>query len=360
MRKFNTIKKSRKKSKDIDEKIEYLEKECQKTGLNEIANSTSGLYSVIGSQPNPEHEAFRNASVNGLPLGFSGASFQIDAPLINGAAYSPPHPITGERIAAATWKGISTGFRSPLIPGQQKNPQSRIMGDVLWYWNPNSGSNGNWRYLEQVSGQYCVWIDNAFGSMSAVPFFSANSNLPDSLKNDLLGAGILGFNDPEKFGPPTNPVLFQKNLDDPSNLPVYVDAMSPEAYNTILDKARIDKVDKIARTGRYPNASDQKFLQDYLNSISDPARQQSERMRIFKLNGVWFPLASAGSAGEPVSDTNIPGPLAGAQDGDQIALFGGGNNKNTPPPPPTRRTRKGSTDATKASTGMYPLSLIHI
>ena len=306
MRKFNTIKKSRKKSKDIDEKIEYLEKECQKTGLNEIANATSGLYSVIGSEPNPEHEAFRNASVNGLPLGYSGATFQIDAPLISGAAYSPPHPITGERIAAATWKGISTGFRSPLLPGQQKNAQSRIMGDVLWYWNPNSGFNGNWRYLEKVGGQYCVWIDNAFGSMSAVPFFSVNSNLPDSIKNDLLGAGVLGFTDPEKFGPPTNPVLFQNDLDDPSHIPINIGEMSPQAYDTILDKANRDKIDKIARTGRYPNASDQKFLQDYLNNISDPARQQRERDRIYKLNGVWFPLASD-STSSPQDETQIAG-----------------------------------------------------
>jgi len=331
MRKFNTIKKSRKKSKDIDEKIEYLNNECQKTGLNEITMSTSGIYSVMGSEPNPEHEAFRNASVNGLPLGFSGGTFQIDAPLIDGAAYSPPHPITGQRIAAATWKGISIGFTSPLLPGQQKNAQSRIMGDVLWYWNPNSGSNGNWRYLEKVGGQYCVWIDNAFGSMSAVPFFSVNSNLPDSLKNDLLGAGVMGFTDPEKFGPPTNPVLFQNDLDDPSHIPINIDAMSPQAYDTILDKALSDKVNRIARTGRYPNASEQKFLQDYLNNISDPARQQSERMRIFKLNGVWFPLASAGSAGEPVSDTDM-NPGLGAQDGDLIAMFGG------KPTPPTKKS----------------------
>ena len=127
-KKFNIIKKSRKKSKGIDEKIEYLEKECQKTGLNEIANSTSGVYSVYGTEPNPDHEDFKNASVNGLPLGFAGANHQIDAPLINGAAYSPPHPITGERYAAGTWKGILTGFRSPLIPGYRKNEQSRVHG----------------------------------------------------------------------------------------------------------------------------------------------------------------------------------------------------------------------------------------
>ena len=52
MRKFNSIKKSRKKSKDIDEKIEYLNKECQKTGLNEITMSTSGIYQGTTSNPN--------------------------------------------------------------------------------------------------------------------------------------------------------------------------------------------------------------------------------------------------------------------------------------------------------------------
>ena len=234
-KKFNIIKKSRKKSKGIDEKIEYLEKECQKTGLNEIANSTSGVYSVYGTEPNPDHEDFRNASVNGLPLGFSGANHQIDAPLIGGAAYSPPHPTTGHRYAAATWKGISTGFRSPLIPGYKRSEQHREHGAVLWYWNPNSGG-GNWRYLEKVSGQWCVWIDNAFGSMSAVPYFSAASNLTATIKNDLTAAGVLGFTDPEKFGPPTNPILFQNDLGDPSHIPINIDGMSPEAYN-YLDTA---------------------------------------------------------------------------------------------------------------------------
>ena len=235
-KKFNIIKKSRKKSKGIDEKIEYLEKECQKTGLNEIANSTTGLYSVLGSEPNPDHEDFKNASVNGLPLGFAGANHQIDAPLINGAVYSPPHPITGERYAAGTWKGILTGFRPPLIPGFKKNEQSRPHGDVLWFWDPNVGTNGNWRYVEKVSNQWCVWIDNAFGSMSAVPYFSANSYLPDDIKNALTAAGILGFTDPEKFGPPTNPILFQNDLGDPSHIPINIDGLSPEAYN-YLDTA---------------------------------------------------------------------------------------------------------------------------
>ena len=115
--KFNTIKKSRKKSKDIDEKIEYLNKECQKTGLQEVM-TTTGMYSVSGQEPNPSHVAFTGLSVNGLQLGFAGGDYTVNAPLINGAIYSPPHPITGEREAAGTWKGILIGFKAPVFPGQ--------------------------------------------------------------------------------------------------------------------------------------------------------------------------------------------------------------------------------------------------
>ena len=48
--KFNVIKKSRKKSKGIDEKIEYLNKECQKTGLQEVMTTTN-MYTVVQTVP---------------------------------------------------------------------------------------------------------------------------------------------------------------------------------------------------------------------------------------------------------------------------------------------------------------------
>ena len=47
---FNSIKKSRRASSDIDEKIEYLNKELEKTGLRE-AMTTSGMY--FATQENP-------------------------------------------------------------------------------------------------------------------------------------------------------------------------------------------------------------------------------------------------------------------------------------------------------------------
>ena len=235
MEKFNIIKKSRKKSKDIDEKIEYLNKECQKTGLQEVMNTT-GMYSVTKQEPNPSHVAFTGLSVNGQPLGFAGGDHTINAPLINGAIYSPPHPVTGEREAAGTWKGILIGFKAPVFPGQPIGSGSdRIPGSIMWVWEPNIPPNGRWVSLESNNGQWCVWVDNAFGSMSMVPYGSVSSNLSNDLKNNLNNININNYTNPDEFGPPTNPVLFQNDLGDPGFVPV--DAMSPQSYEYIKNKA---------------------------------------------------------------------------------------------------------------------------
>ena len=339
---FNIIKKSRKKSKGIDEKIEYLDKECQKTGLNEIMG-TADMYSVQGSEPNPSHNAFKSLSHDGQPLGFSGADFNIFTEPIGGLKYSPPHPVTGERQRASSWFGIASGF-GPVAAGSDRQ--------IMWIFDQSlAGGFGRYFSLELTKGDnpfWGTWISTAFGTEMLVPYNGSNSPLSDNIKNDLNNLNINNFRNPDDFGPPTNPVLFKNDLGDPTFLPINIPDLSGEAFDYLKNKAYADK---IARTGKYPNASDQKFLQDYLNNISDPVRQQSERMRIFKLNGVWFPLASAG---EPVSDTNIPSPFAGAQDGDEFAFlpFGGGNNKT--PEKPTKRTNKGTFDAQRASSGMYP------
>ena len=47
---FNRIKKYSKASNDIDEKLEYLNKELKKTGLDEaIANTTGGIYVIYNT-----------------------------------------------------------------------------------------------------------------------------------------------------------------------------------------------------------------------------------------------------------------------------------------------------------------------
>jgi len=238
---FDSIKKSRKKSKDIDEKIEYLNKECQKTGLNEIM-TTTGMYSFTAQEPNPSHNAFKGFSINGLPLGFAGGEHTINAPLIDGAIYSPPHPITGERTAAGTWKGILIGFKPPVFPGQPIGSGSdRIPGSILWVWNPDLPPQGRWISLESNNGQWYVWVDNAFGSMSMVPYDSVSSNLSNDLRNKLNNININNFTNPEEFGPPTNPVLFQNDLGDPTHLPIDLNNLSPEGFNNLKNKAKDDE-----------------------------------------------------------------------------------------------------------------------
>ena len=72
MSKFNIIKKSRKKSEDIDEKIEYLDKELDKNGLPE-GMVTSKIYQGSSKVPNQDVSDFVSASQGGYPLGLSAA-----------------------------------------------------------------------------------------------------------------------------------------------------------------------------------------------------------------------------------------------------------------------------------------------
>ena len=71
MGRFDSIKKSRKKSKDIDEKIEYLNKELCKTGLDEMMTTTK-VYQGVDKVPNTNFSDFEGLSLNGLGLGLSG------------------------------------------------------------------------------------------------------------------------------------------------------------------------------------------------------------------------------------------------------------------------------------------------
>ena len=235
---FSRIKKYSKASNNFDEKLEYLNKELKKTGLCEVANSTGGMYSVTKQEPNPSHVAFTGLSINGQPLGFAGGNYTINAPLINGAIYSPPHPVTGERRAAGTWKGILIGFKAPVFPGQPIGSGSdRVPHGIMWVWNPDIPPLGRWVSLESNGTQWCVWVDNAFGSMSMVPYGSASSNLPSSLKNSLDSININNYTNPEQFGPPTNPILFQNSLGDANHLPINLNNLSPQGFDYLKGKA---------------------------------------------------------------------------------------------------------------------------
>ena len=217
MGKFSKIKKYNLDSLSIDEKIKFLDKEMEKTGLCEIANSTSGMYSVQGSEPNPSHNAFKSLSHDGQPLGFSGADFHIFTEPIGGLQYSPPHPVTGERRRASSWFGIASGFQ-PVSANSDRQ--------ILWIFDQSlSGGFGRYFSLELTRGSnpfWGTWISTAFGTEMLVPYNSSNSPLSDNIKNNLNNLNINNFLNPDDFGSPTNPVLFQNDLGDPDFLPIDV------------------------------------------------------------------------------------------------------------------------------------------
>ena len=69
---FKRIKKYSKASKDIDEKLEYLNKELKKNGLRE-GMVTAKMYQGSTQVPNQDYNDFNGLSQGGYALGLSGA-----------------------------------------------------------------------------------------------------------------------------------------------------------------------------------------------------------------------------------------------------------------------------------------------
>ena len=230
---FSRIKKYSKTSNNFDEKLEYLNKELKKTGLCEIANSTSGMYSVTKQEPNSSHNAFKALSHDGQSIGFSGANYNIFTEPIGGLKYSPPHPVTGQRQVAQSYYGIASDFR-PVSANSDRQ--------IIWVFDQDlSGGAGRYFSMELTRGlspnYFGVWIDTAFGTSILVPYEGNLSPLSDRVKNNLNNLNVNNFNNPEQFGPPTNPILFQNPLGDPNHLPIDLDNLSPQGFEWLKKKA---------------------------------------------------------------------------------------------------------------------------
>ena len=359
MKKFNIIKKSRKNSEDLDEKIEYLNKECQKTGLNEITMSTSGIYQGSTQIPNQDYSDFESQSQGGYVLGFSGADGNSagNANLINGVAYSPPHPVTGVRRAASHVRD-GLGGTEPLRPGEitfrgfSNNPPPYTMGSALWFFDADYDNGagqpaGRWCNLEWSNFPGSIgwgfWDTIKTGQFAGLYKFETNLSLHPC--GDISGkiAGI-NFGTNGALGAPQTTVLTQNRMDDPTHLPINIDGISPQALeylrgrvngNNIASGANYDLYMWLLKT--YPNRPE--AAEWYLNT----GKTQNNP---FLPMGSYVPRAS--------NPNQPPSPFAGAQDGDEFAFlpFGGGNNKT--PEKPTKRTNKGTFDAQRASSGMYP------
>ena len=170
-------------------------------------------------------------------------------------------------------------------------------------------------------------------------------NIGTEIKNKILG---INFGNNGAIGEPQTIVLTQNDLGDPSHIPINIDGLSPEAYN-YLDTASSGYSDDTYNW--YVKTYGAGAAGWYMNNPNSNPKNNP-----FLPGGAYVPFTDrASNPNQPVSDTNIPSPFAGAQDGDEFAFLPfGGNNKNTPPPPPTKRTNKGTFDAQRASSGMYP------
>jgi len=265
---FHSIKKSRRASSDIDEKIEYLNKELEKTGLRE-AMSTSNIYVGGQSVDNPIYTSFNNATFNGLSLGHSGADgvgsggaytgkmipsevgLQVGShdSILNTpkAALSPPHPVSGKRRYATTRLGGMIGQQFfPTQPGVIQGNRTLPTGSVAWLWNPNINNSddttGNWYPLEfePHNGLWGFWDTNFMG----FGFLNLNLDQLEFTSGDNTGSTVvslfssIGIGNKNNVGTEKTIVLQKNNLDDPSFLPINIDGLSTQGFNYLKDKAK--------------------------------------------------------------------------------------------------------------------------
>ena len=335
---FGRIKKYSKASNDIDEKLEYLNKEFKKTGLCEIAaNSTPGIYVRTEEEPNPAHTTFSNASFNGKPFGMTSLSGKS----IGGSTNASGHSISPDGLRVAkTYQGIANGFEA-RPPGFQRTPTHRKVGSFLWYWNGTHYRWLEWKYDNQYEGdggEGAQWKQGMFPYLDPIiGDASFDPNLLAAIR--AAGGGGAAFPDPDDITPPINLILFQNKLEHPDFLPVNIPDLSTQGFNYLKKRAK-ELAKKYNR--KYQGANDP-FWDDFVNSFPDiPAGDEDPFTR--KGTGMddrWIgppvdkvDASGAGSNNQEPYDpfANEAKPNLGAKPGDQIAMFGG------KPKPPTKKS----------------------
>ena len=260
MSKFNIIKKSRKKSEGIDEKIEYLDKECQKTGLQEVM-TTSNVYQGSTKVPNQEYSAFQALDVNGYGLALSGAdgnsiggaSVGVNYLGVDGVDLSPPHPVTGVRHQALHVRD-GLGGTTPLRPGAvikrgfADNAPDYTMGSAMWFYFPTHDNGegvppGKWCNFEygnfENNSGWGFWDTVKTGQFAGLSIFNRTTSQHPCGDIDLATKiASINFGDNGTIGAPQTTVLTQKDLGDPGHLPINLKDFSKQAFDWLLGKAQ--------------------------------------------------------------------------------------------------------------------------
>ncbi len=255
---FHSIKKSRRESSDIDGKIEYLNKELEKTGLRE-AMTTSNMYFSGEKVPNQDYNDFESTSEGGYGLALSGAdgnnvgNADVGVHLgQEGVALSPPHPVTGVRINAVHVRD-GLGGTQALRPGAvikrgfADNAPDYTMGSALWFFDPDYDNgvgqpagkwcNFEWGNFENNTG-WGFWDTIKTGQFAGLYVFNRNLGEHPCASGDLAGKiSGLNFSLNGAVGAPQTTVLNKNDLDDPGFLPIVID-LSVQAFNYLKDKAQ--------------------------------------------------------------------------------------------------------------------------
>ena len=399
---FNTIKKSRKRSHEIEEKLNVLNRELEKTkDIQEITMNTSDLYTPVVTTP---------------PTEFQGP---LDVPNTSGVGedgFTQSSAGSGEEGHAPTYSSISdlknSSVNKPIFQSPNDIEGAEASYGVVQYNLSGAGTNygiiveGN--IVEGIlagfiaggtrPASYYVDIYEAYLAVnkSSPGFYSdeqiasarihaARATSIESIRNSAAEKGLefnipwQGYRQPNMFADstpygtsyvhPTRGTLIlagftllgmaekyhiagDRGGTTPGDSKGTGDAdqyqplpFGPEAFDRLDKESRRKKDDDmIARDSL--SSGHIHILQKGLDAITrqqgyEAAKREQERIR--RMYGIHLPLAS------------YPTPQTGADDGTEFAFLNFGNDKNDKPvTPPTRRTRKGTLDATKASTGMYP------
>ena len=402
---FNTIKKSRKRSHEIDEKLNVLNRELEKTkDIQEITMNTSDLYTPVVTTPPTEFQGpldvpnTAGVGEDGFTQSSAGSGEEGHAPTyssisdlknssVNRPIFQSPNDIEGAEASygvvsynlsgAGTNYGIIVdgniveGILSGFVAGGTR-PASYYVDIYEAYLATNAASPGYYTDEQiaekRIHAERAVSVENIRNSAAEkglefnIPWqgyrppnmFADSTPYGTSYVHPTRGTLILaGFNllgMAEKYhiggdrgGTTAGDPKGTGDADQYPPLP-FGNNVSDEAFDAMDELALGDDID-----------DDYFYIKDMYGTdaaewfLNNPGRRGGNPHIPPGGYLPFFPFTNQ------VQAPTLPSPLAGAADGTEIAFLPFGGDKNDKKvTPPTKRTRKGTLDATKASTGMYP------
>ena len=290
MGKFSKIKKYNLKSLSINEKIKFLDKEMEKTGLNEKM-TTQGMYSIVQPNPGTPQETANvpnssNIGGSGFNQSSAGSGTEGDAPtfsstsdLYNSSANATIFPSTnyggkqgfgiviGPSFGAGTTYGIIEGgntYRAVLgghLAGGTRGSnhyyqiyKAKADNPATYGQDAIDSAKEQWQLAVQVEAALIeIGYDNTlfnvtwkayrspilFENLSGFPSYShPTKGLLYLVPFNILGTANKYVTQPEI--PPHNVVMREDDLGDPNFLGIDIGRLSSEAFKALLKRLGYD------------------------------------------------------------------------------------------------------------------------